>query len=295
MKYSRSQEFENALAWSDTAGTSARGLWTHHGDDPNAAMPIAARAEVLRAAWRDPIKDRITFLLDRCRGKRVLDIGCVAHDIARMSSPDWLHGRIAGAAQRCIGVDVLDEGVAEMSRLGYTAVAHDLTTGLGPLEVESPFDVIVAGELIEHVEAIDMLFRTAAAALAPAGELIVTTPNPWAPHRVRAGQQGNVWENVDHILFAFPSGMAELAQRHGLVLAEACTSFDSHSRRPEAVLREIRAWARGQGWPVVGYATFGQRRIVRIHDRRLTRWIRQLTRPKRRFIGETFVYVVRRP
>ncbi|CAB4862343.1 unannotated protein [freshwater metagenome] len=295
MRYSRSQEFETALAWSATPAATKHGRWADHADDPNAASALASRGEVLRNAWRDPIKNRTVFLLDRCRGKRVLDIGCVAHDIARMSSPDWLHGRIAGVAQRCVGVDVLDEGVAEMNRLGYVAVSHDLTSGLGPLAVESPFDVIVAGELIEHVESMDMLFRTAAVALAPVGELIITTPNPWAPSRVRAGQRGNVWENVDHILFAFPSGIAELAQRHDLLLAEAFTASGSRGRTPVAVLRDIRAWARGRGWPVMGFASLGPRRIVRIQGRRLARWIRGVARPSRRFVGETFVYVVRRP
>ena len=254
------------------------------------------RSEVLRAAWRPAIDDRITVLLDRCRGKRVLDIGCVAHDIARMSAPDWLHGRIAGVAQRCIGVDVLNEGVAEMNRLGYVAVAHDLTRGIGPLDAELPFDVIVAGELIEHVGSVDMLFEVAAAALAPNGELIITSPNPWAPHRVRAGQLGNVWENVDHILFAFPSGIVELAQRHSLLLAEAATT--SESKRWRGVmefLKQIRRLVRGRQWLNVGFSTLGTRRAVRIQDRWIAKPMGVLRRPRRRFVGETFVYVVRRP
>ena len=85
-----------------------------------------------------------------------------------------------------------------------------------------PFDVIVAGELIEHVGSIDMLFEVARDLLSPTGEMILTTPNPWAPARVAAGQRGEVWENADHILFAFPSGVAELAERHGLGARRGC-------------------------------------------------------------------------
>src|SRR5439155_6187427 len=121
----------------------------------------------------------------RCRDRKVLDVGCVAHDVERMSAPTWLHGRIAAVAHRCVGVDVLAPGVEEMRCRGYEVALHDLTTGLGPIAAERPFDVIVAGELIEHVEALDMLFSVAGQALGDAGQLVITTPNPYAPERVR--------------------------------------------------------------------------------------------------------------
>jgi SAM-dependent methyltransferase len=173
-----------------------------------------------------------------------------------------------------------------MNRLGFRALSHDLTDGPGPIAAEGPFDVIVAGELIEHVGSIDMLFQTARDLLSASGELVITTPNPWAPARVRAGQRGDVWENVDHILFAFPSGVAELAERHGLVLAEAATT---------SVLRAVRRRARGRQWLSVGFATQGTPRVVRVAPGLLRQLVGSLPLRDRRFVGGTFVYVVRRP
>lgn len=290
MKHSRSQEFERALA--DRHHDAKR--WTDLADDPNHPDALAFRAKTLRAAWREEIPDRSEFIVARARARRVLDIGCVAHDIERMKSSSWLHGRVASVADTCVGVDILEDGVAHMRRLGFDAICHDLTQGPGPIVDRGPFDVIVAGELIEHVPATDMLFRTARDLLAPGGELIVTTPNPWAPHRVRAGQRGDCWENTDHILFAFPSGMAELAERHGLVLAEAATTAPPRLL-PSGLRHAMRATrhrVRGTRWTRTGFATVGEERSLAVPGRKRLPWTRG---SHDRFIGETFVYVVRKP
>lgn len=285
VRHSRSHDFDDALPL--TKGDRV-GRWTDVASDPNAAPALAHRAATLRAAWRPPIKDRVRFLEERCRGRRVLDIGCVAHDVARIDSPLWLHGRLAAVAASCIGVDVLAEGASAMRERGFEVVVHDLGDGLGPIAPEGPFDVIVAGELIEHVESIDMLFRTAREALSPGGELLVTTPNPYAPHRVRAAQLGIVWENADHILYAFPSGMAELAERHGLVLAEAAVTDDRQRLGLIGRLKAARRRLRGRHWVNVGYSTIGECRVRRVRSGRVG-----THRLRRRFLGETFVYVVR--
>src|SRR5687768_5706364 len=202
MRHSRRMQFEDAL----TAPAPSASRWSDLASDPNAPQALAHRARVLQAAWRPPIDDRVTFLETRCRNRKVLDVGCVAHEVERVSSPGWLHGRITAAARHCVGVDVFADEVEEMCHRGYEVVLHDLTTGLGPIAPLCPFEVIVAGELIEHLEGLDMLFTLARDALSEGGQLIITTPNPYAPARVRAGQLGIVWENVDHIAYAFPSG-----------------------------------------------------------------------------------------
>jgi len=292
MRHSRRAQFLAALA-----GPERRvSRWSELTADPNDPPALVHRARVLQAAWRPPITDRTAFIEERCRDRIVLDVGCVAHDVERMSAPTWLHGRIAAAARRCVGVDVLPAGVEAMRRRGYDVVLHDVTTGLGPIAGLAPFDVIVAGELIEHVEGVDMLFRLAGETLADGGQLIITTPNPYAPGRVRAGQLGIVWENADHILYAFPSGIAELCERHGLRLAEAAVTAASPARGIVNRFQGVLRYARGTGWVTAGYATRGAIHHVAVEPRvlggRRPRWLLN----RRPFVGETFVYVaVREP
>jgi 2-polyprenyl-3-methyl-5-hydroxy-6-metoxy-1,4-benzoquinol methylase len=290
MRHSRSTAFRGAI---DAAPQPVH-RWSDLADDPNDANAIARRADTLRAAWRPAVADRAEFIVERSAGRKVLDIGCVAHDVDRMTSSEWLHARVARAARECVGVDVLEAGVEHMRELGYTAVVHDASTGPGPLAELGPFDVIVAGELIEHVASVDMLFRLAVEVLSDRGELIVSSPNPWAPHRVRAGQLGIAWENCDHILLAFPSGMAELAERHDLVLAEA---FTVDGRAPGSLIaraKQVRRTLTGRQWRTVGISSVGARVERRVGDTWVARLARRAMFPRRRFLGETFVYVIQR-
>jgi SAM-dependent methyltransferase len=288
MRHSRRTQFLDALT--GTGPPASR--WSDLTSDPNNPVAVAHRARVLQAAWRPPIGDRATFIETRCRERVVLDVGCVAHDVQRMSSPSWLHGRIAAVARRCIGVDVLASGVEEMRERGYQVVLHDLTTGPGPIAALGPFDVIVAGELIEHIAGLDMLFTLASSTLTDSGQLIITTPNPYAPVRVRAGQMGIVWENVDHVLYAFPSGIAELCERYGLWLSEAAVTIDTAPRGIVEWLRGLPRLVRGPGWVTAGYATAGSLRHVRADHGLLLRGPRRWFLGRRPFLGETFVYVV---
>lgn len=277
--------------------------WTATSADPNDPVVIGDRARSLAAAWRAPIRDRTAFIVGRAAGKNVLDIGCVAHDEERMNSSHWLHGHVAHAADSCLGVDILAPGVAAMRAAGFNAVVHDLSKGLGPVAEHGPFQVMIAGELIEHVGDVDMLFAAAADGLSADGELIITTPNPYAPARVRAGQRGDIWENVDHILYAFPSGIAELAERHGLILAEAATTTPGRRTSPSP-LRWLKRTLKGSHWHRRGFVSVNQSVRPAVLDR--LDWADRIAAcvfesrlmksigARRRFVGETFVYVVAR-
>lgn len=272
--------------------------WSALSADPRDAIVLEQRAKVLAAAWRPRVDDRTSFLTERASGKRVLDIGCVAHDAERMASDDWLHRHIAHAASECLGVDVLPEGVDAMVEAGFNAVAVDLNAGPNALAGQPLFQVIVAGELIEHVANLNMLFEVAAKYLTVDGELIITTPNPYAPGRVRAGRRGAIWENADHIMYAFPSGIAEMAERHGLLLAEATTCNPRKAQRVSA-LRWLKRTIHRSHYHRRGFATtIGVVRPV-VLDRfdRLDRaidWLMERVSSRHRFTGETAIYVVTR-
>ena len=281
VRHNRVEAF--AEAWEQPAVAAA--------PDPNDPSAVADRARTLAAAWIPNVADRVDFIADRCRGQNVLDIGCVAHDPSRMDDPRWLHRHVAEAARTCVGVDILEAGIEAVRDAGFDAVAHDLSTGLGPLADRAPFDRIVAGEVIEHLGDLDMLFRVAALGLSDDGQLILTTPNPYAPARVEAGQRGVIWENTDHVSYLFPAGVAELARRHGLVLREATTIAVPE---PVGAIRRLKQWIRASGWRLVGYDTtddVGRQIRLPMAGRR----DRRMARRGLRFIGETAIYVVGRP
>ena len=79
-----------------------------------------------------------------------------------------------------MGVDVLADEVEALRGQGYDVRCHDLSTG--PLD--DPFDVIVVGEVVEHLDAPVAVLASARQMLRPGGRVVLTTPNPYMLHRV---------------------------------------------------------------------------------------------------------------
>ena len=188
--------------------------WTEISWDPNAPKVVAWRAEQLRTTRCEPVTSRERYLSGLARDKRVLDIGVVEHDISNEASSRWLHRHLVESALSCKGVDILSDGVAALRERGYDVVVHDVTES--PLEER--FDLVVAGELIEHVGSPQALFDSAAAMLEPDGRFVLSTPNPYMLHRVWKHLRGYFPDSVDHVALFGASNLCELAERAGLEL-----------------------------------------------------------------------------
>ena len=108
-----------------------------------------------------------------------------------------------------------------------------------------PFDVIVASEIIEHVENPSLLLRSCASALAPDGLLVVTTPNVgYVGSRLQWLRRGypNIFSreeviNNRHISMIWLAGFEHLAATAGLRLNE--TRYMGRERSGLSVLRRL--------------------------------------------------------
>ena len=189
--------------------------WTDTCWQPNAPVVLEARRSELAAAHRPPCEDRADYLVELARGRRVLDVGVVDHVATAWKRPDWLHGRIARAASYILGIDVMDTGTRLLREAGYNVLRCDFTREVPD---ERPFDLVVCGEVIEHLGHPQGLFDSAARVLAPGGRLAITTPNPYYFGRTLRHLFGRDCESVDHATLLFPSGIAEMANRSGLRL-----------------------------------------------------------------------------
>src|SRR3972149_3893096 len=123
-----------------------------------------------------------------------------------------LHRHLARAAAESPGVDVLQDGIEALRRAGFNVRVCDITREL----IDGAFDVIVAGEIIEHLGHTEALFQLARRNLAPSGRLVVTTPNSYYLGRIRDALMGRSRDNADHVSLWWSSGIAEMAERNGL-------------------------------------------------------------------------------
>ena len=131
--------------------------WTNISKDPNSIELIKRRKEALKAARQKPVANRIDYIKQLAAGKSVLDVGIVDHLIGHQHSLSWLHGQLASVASKILGVDILPEAVEQLKTEGYNVRLYDVTKQ--PLDEK--FDLIVVGEVIEHLNNPGSLFESA--------------------------------------------------------------------------------------------------------------------------------------
>jgi len=167
-------------------------------------------------------------------GRRVLDVGAGSG----IDRPDWMHALVAGVAAEAVGVE-LDAKLAERARArGYDVVAADAQT----LDLGRTFDVVWAGELIEHLSCAGGFLDAVARHLAPGGRLVLTTPNAFAVSNFVYRIGGRPRVNRGHTCWYDEVTLSQLLRRHGYEVEEvAYLPHRTPGRVRASVARAVRA------------------------------------------------------
>ncbi len=160
---------------------------------------------------------KIRFCLDYILGAKVLDLGCVQHNPNNYQSKYWLHKALAANARAITGLDYDKEGVASLRRFGFNVTYGDACNFV----MEDKYDVIVAGDIIEHLTNFDGFFKSCSMNLADDGVILISTPNPWYwRHIVKAALFSRVPNNPEHTCWLDPVTLNQLAERYGFFVDE---------------------------------------------------------------------------
>jgi 2-polyprenyl-3-methyl-5-hydroxy-6-metoxy-1,4-benzoquinol methylase len=123
------------------------------------------------------IKDRISYIRQLSTGLDVLDVGCTGRK-ANGRIPHagtTLHQAIKPVCKSLVGVDVDADGTRLMEQNGFTVLCDDITS----MDLKHTFDIIVAGEVIEHLLNPGLALQNLGKHLRHNGKLLVTTCNPF--------------------------------------------------------------------------------------------------------------------
>lgn len=201
-----------------------------------------------------PELEKNAFLVDLARGRDVLDIGCIDHSAstALELGDSWLHKQVKDAARRLVGLDMLETEAAALRELGYDIRIGDAERFL----LGEQFDLVIAGDLIEHLANPGMFLGSVREHLTPKGHLVITTPNPFNIEQAGLiGRRAGVAVNPEHVLWLDPVTAHRLVRRCGY----SVTDFQWLRTRFAFPLSERR---RVRGALVRGADFLGRRRAM---------------------------------
>jgi hypothetical protein len=186
-------------------------------------MPIAMElryAPLERIDVPHPV-DRLAYMAEACRDKFVLDLGAMDETAyeSKRGLGTWLHERLAEVANRVVGVDsspaVPREGL--VTAPNATIIRGDVTCLDAILtELGARPDVVVAGELIEHLpDPLAFLKGLASTPKLRGCSIILSTPNATAVHNVAIGLLSRESTHHDHLCILSYKTLNTLCSRAG--------------------------------------------------------------------------------
>ena len=195
-------------------------VWTLKTSDP---VDNNVRNELLnhllKIRRRIPNNNYINYLKNIIKNKTVLDIGICEHTKERIFNENWKHKIIMNNSQSCVGIDI-DSDLIKFIKKIYPKnqfIECDATSGKN---LNIKFDIIHVGDVIEHIDNLDGLFKFCKRHLNKKGKIVMRTPNGYCFDYVyRANKYGTDNSNMEHVSYIFPTHALELARRQKITLS----------------------------------------------------------------------------
>ena len=178
--------------------------------------------------------NRIQFLVDAVKNKIVLDLGCYDETAIHSKSQElWLHGILCKHAASVIGIDnsnlLPEEGLvtSKTSKINKGEVIN--------VQVPDEIDVVVAGELIEHLpNTFSFMANLKKESEGKTITLFLSTPNASAFHNFFLSLFSMESQHQDHLQIYSYKTLSTLCRRNGIKKWEIIPYFASF---PEIILR----------------------------------------------------------
>src|ERR1044072_1461672 len=166
---------------------------------------------------------RVQFIKDACRGRKVLHLGCTnwPYTAEALENNSLLHLELNDLASELWGLDFDQKGLDVLAGKGITHLYRADLEKLDELDINETFDVIVAGEIIEHLNNPGLFLRGIQRFMDARSTLLITTVNAYCGFRLlyyALRGKGGLSEPVhpDHVAYYSYSTLSLLVKRAGL-------------------------------------------------------------------------------
>jgi 2-polyprenyl-3-methyl-5-hydroxy-6-metoxy-1,4-benzoquinol methylase len=145
--------------------------------------------------------------------KDILDIGCVEHSLKNKNKDRiWVHDFLRDYGNNVTGIDILKNDIETLREKGYDVYEKNAENFV----LQKKFDVIFAGEIIEHLSNPGLFLNQCYEHLNDNGVLIITTPNCFSFFRLACIIRrftNNPDVNLQHTCWFSPTVIKELLSR----------------------------------------------------------------------------------
>lgn len=170
---------------------------------------------------------RVDFIKATCRGRSVLHLGCTNWPYTReaVESGMLLHNELCKDATEVYGFDYDQEGIDTLSELGVSNLFRADLEKLDEVPLQRTFEVIVAGEMIEHLSNPGLFLKGIQRFMSSGTQLLITTINAYCGMRFfyygLRGKRGTAEPvHPDHVAYFSYSTLMLLIERHGLLVED---------------------------------------------------------------------------
>lgn len=170
-------------------------------------------------------QDRFDYIINLCKSNTVLHLGCTdaPYTTERLQNGTLLHATIEKIAKKQYGIDLDVNGIEALTKAGYQNLATANVEQLYKLKPfgEAQFDVIIAGEIIEHLSNPGLFLDQIKQLMNPNSKLVVTTVNAYCARRfLYCLLKGYETVHPDHVFYYSKSTLYGLLNRHGFLIDE---------------------------------------------------------------------------
>jgi 2-polyprenyl-3-methyl-5-hydroxy-6-metoxy-1,4-benzoquinol methylase len=163
-------------------------------------------------------------LIERARGKKVLHLGCAdEHAVkSKLAKDAHLHAQLASVAKELWGLDYSAVALQELRNAGFGNLVQGNVEQLDQIDElrNQKFDLVIAGELIEHIFNPGLFLTSCRMICSEHTELILTTPNALCYAQTIFALLDREAIHPDHTLMWSPTTLRHIVSRSGFTVNE---------------------------------------------------------------------------
>jgi 2-polyprenyl-3-methyl-5-hydroxy-6-metoxy-1,4-benzoquinol methylase len=192
------------------------------------------------------LPSRLEFILALAgNAKTIAHIGCTdaPYTDYRLANGELLHAELLAVNPRAVGIDVDANGILVLQRAFPDASIEqvDVATSELPARLLGAFDLVVAGEVLEHVPDAGSFLVGARQLVSPDGHVCVTVPNACSPKIGIRAMLGREAVHPDHLTYYGPRTLARALNRAGFEVVYLASYVAKPGRAGRAINVALRA------------------------------------------------------